>query len=260
MDKIEISAFLRLFCDKGYVLDFSTGTFDIFTMDSVGIPLCQKYGLSKGASLTAFCHEANDMLVYKLLSDLLRYYEIHFVETINISEEKRKLYKKCTEFIEKNSREIKVVSSQTIEKISHFYIKNISERIIADINNKEYDSAITKSRTLLEEVFCFVIEEKDEVPSDKGDIGKLYNHVKQLYNMHQSKDIDKRINGLLSGLEKILTAISEMRNINSDAHGVGSRRINIEEHHAQLFANSAITMANFILAVYENNKTKNSNV
>lgn len=39
-----------------------------------------------------------------------------------------------------------------------------------------------------------------------------------LYNMHQDKNLDKRFNGLLSGLEKILTAISEMRNKDSDAH------------------------------------------
>ncbi len=45
---------------------------------------------------------------------------------------------------------------------------------------------------------------KAKKPSESGDIGKLYNQVKQLYNMHQSKDMDKRINGLLSGLEKIL--------------------------------------------------------
>ena len=56
-----------------------------------------------------------------------------------------------------------------------------------------------------------MIENKGEEPSDKGDIGKLYNQVKSLYNMHQSRDVDKRINSLLSGLEKILTAIKEMR-------------------------------------------------
>ena len=118
-----------------------------------------------------------------------------------------------------------------------------------DISEGNFDSAITKARTMLEEVFCYVIEKKDEKPSDSGDIGKLYNQVKQLYHMHQNKDMDKRINGLLSGLEKILSAIAEMRNIGSDSHGVGARRINISEHHAYLFINSAITMADFILAV-----------
>jgi hypothetical protein len=120
-----------------------------------------------------------------------------------------------------------------------------------DISEANYDSAITKCRTLLEEVFFYVIEKKNETPSTSGDIGKLYGQVKSLYKMHQAKDLDKRINSLLSGLEKILTAISDMRNKGSDAHGAGSNRIAIEEHHARLFVNSAMMMADFVLSVSE---------
>ena len=123
-----------------------------------------------------------------------------------------------------------------------------------DITDGNYDSALTKSRTILEEVFCYVIEKKGENPSDKGDIGKLYNQVKTLYNMHQHKDMDKRINGLLSGLEKICSAIADMRNKVSDSHGVGAKRINIKDYHAHLCVNSALAMADFILAVSNNVK------
>lgn len=143
------------------------------------------------------------------------------------------------------------VSVPSVKTINRSYITDLSDRAMKDVMDGNYDSAITKSRTLLEEVFCYVIEKKGNEPSESGDIGKLYNQVKQLYNMHQSKDIDKRINGLLSGLEKILSAIAEMRNKGSDSHGVGAKRINIADHHARLFVNSAMTMADFILAVSE---------
>lgn len=141
------------------------------------------------------------------------------------------------------------VAAPAIKTIDRDYIVKLSERAMQDVMEGNYDSAITKSRTLLEEVFCYVIEKKGETPSESGDIGKLYNQVKQLYNMHQDKDIDKRINGLLSGLEKILSAIAEMRNKGSDSHGIGAKRIKIAEHHARLFVNSAMTMADFVLAV-----------
>ena len=36
MDQIEKGAFLRLFNRNGYVLDFSTNDFDVFTLESVG--------------------------------------------------------------------------------------------------------------------------------------------------------------------------------------------------------------------------------
>ena len=150
---------------------------------------------------------------------------------------------------------VATVAAPTVKIIDQAYIVSISERAMKDVSEGNYDSAITKCRTLLEEVFFYAIEKKNETPSTKGDIGKLYSQVKSLYHMHQQKDQDNRINALLSGLEKILTAISEMRNKSSDAHGAGSNRIKLEEHHARLFVNSAMTMAEFILSVCEH-KTK----
>ncbi len=156
-------------------------------------------------------------------------------------------------FIIKKIGALVKVAAPAIKAIDRDYIIKLSARAMQDVTDENYDSAITKSRTLLEEVFCYVIEKKGETPSESGYISKLYNQVKQLYHMHQDKEMDKRINGLLSGLEKILSAIAEMRNKDSDSHGVGAKRINIAEHHARLFVNSAMTMADFVLAVGERN-------
>lgn len=141
------------------------------------------------------------------------------------------------------------VKTPVTKVIDREYIRNLSKRAMDDIDKKNYDSAITKSRTMLEEVFCYVIEKKHEIPAQKGKIGKLYKQVRELYNMHSNADSDRRINELLSGLEKIVSAIAEMRNKDSDAHGVGASRIAIYEHHALLCVNAAMTMAEFILSV-----------
>lgn len=154
-------------------------------------------------------------------------------------------------FVVQKKGAVATVAAPTVKIIDQAYIVSISERAMKDVSEGNYDSAITKCRTLLEEVFFYAIEKKNETPSTKGDIGKLYSQVKSLYHMHQQKDQDNRINALLSGLEKILTAISEMRNKSSDAHGAGSNRIKLEEHHARLFVNSAMTMAEFVLSVCE---------
>lgn len=144
----------------------------------------------------------------------------------------------------------------SIKLIDRDYIKNLCKRANKDIEEGAFDSAVTKCRTLLEEVFCYAVEQTGEQPSDSGDIQKLYNQVKDAYNMHSNKDLDKRINNLLSGLNKIISSIAEMRNENSDSHGVGSRRIAIEEHHARLILNSASTLADFFLAVVERKQTQ----
>lgn len=54
---------------------------------------------------------------------------------------------------------------------------------------------------------------------------------------------------LLSGLEKTVSAVSEMRNKNGDAHGLGSGRLTIADYHARLAVNAATNMADFILSV-----------
>lgn len=148
------------------------------------------------------------------------------------------------------------IDTPAIKIIDRDYIRNLYERTNKDIEEGAFDSAVTKCRTLLEEVFCYAVEQAGEKPSDSGDIQKLYNQVKDSYNMHNNKDMDKRINTLLSGLNKIISAIAEMRNENSDSHGVGSRRIAIEEHHARLILNSASTLADFFLAFVERKQTQ----
>lgn len=145
------------------------------------------------------------------------------------------------------------IVAPTIKTIDREYIKSISSRAMRDIEQNDFDSAITKSRTLLEETFCYVIEKKNETPSDSGDISKLFKQVKTLYNMHTDTNTYRRINTLLSGLNSIVSAVAEMRNKDSDAHGVGAARIPIKEHHARLFVNSSMAMADFILSVQQNN-------
>ena len=148
------------------------------------------------------------------------------------------------------------IESQKIKNIDHNYIKELVSRTADDMNMGKYDSVLKTSRTLLEEVFCAVLEKKGVTPSTSGKITDLYGQVKQEYGMKQNQNFDKRVNNLLSGFEKILTSISEMRNEQSDAHGVGSKRIQIAEHHAQLFVNAAIVMADFILSVSEKQNNK----
>ncbi|UQF81949.1 MAG: abortive infection family protein [Mogibacterium diversum] len=247
MTDIEKGAFLKLFIRNGYVLNFSTNDFDVFTAESIGIALCQKYGLSKGKSLTAFCSEADPNDFTKLLIDMLQYYELYIFDTYG--EEKNKaLFEKCKEIAEREGKNIQF-ETPSLVCVNRNYIRELISQASRAIGQRDYESAITKSRTLLEEVFCYVLEKKDISPDTSGEIGKLYKQVRGTYNMHTDKDMDKRINTLLSGLNNIVSAIAEMRNKGSDSHGVGSARINIQEHHARLLVNSAMVMADFILSV-----------
>ena len=139
---------------------------------------------------------------------------------------------------------INVVTSQ--------YIKELPDRIKDDLDNKNYDSVITKSRTLLEEVLIYIIEHLTfERYKSKGDLIKIYQEATALLNMRQNKEWDARVNELLGGLHKLISAISSMRNINSDAHGAGSQRIDIKKREALLAAHSSMMISEYMLSVFE---------
>ena len=145
---------------------------------------------------------------------------------------------------------IELVASK-IEEIDSLYIKRIANEAYNAIKNIDYESAMTKSRTLVEEVLIKGIEKKNIEPSEKGNINTLYNQFKTLYKMHINDDMDIRIKTLLSGFEKILTAISQMRDKNSDSHGVGDKRLELNESIAELFVNSSVTFSNFLIYIIE---------
>ena len=164
--------------------------------------------------------------------------------------------------IEKNGNKYKFVTQENIDvkvdelkDINNDYIKDIVDRANDDIKNGHYDSAITKSRTMLEEIFCHIIEQEGQIPNDSGKIDDLYKQVKLILNMNNNKNIDSRINGLLSGLNSIINNIASMRNISSDSHGVGSTRFKLEHYHAALCVNSAMIVAEFLLSSYNAKKT-----
>ena len=243
------------FNDTGYVLDFSDSTFRQFTVKSIGVDVQGRYNKSKAKSLGEYTVFGEKTKVIKLYLDLLSYYEKRYYDEIAKKSERAERILSIKPILAKYGVAGLVLKTiPTIRKIDREYIRDLVDRANSDIEQSQFDSALTKARTLLEEVFCYVIEKKNPDFVKQGDINTLYNHVKNLYGMHQLKEYDKRVNGLLAGLEKILTAIVEMRNAQSDAHGVGSKRINIEVHHARLFVNASQTMADFILSVAEKKK------
>lgn len=140
-----------------------------------------------------------------------------------------------------------VIQTPKVDALTTAYVRGLRERCEADLTAGNYDSVVTKSRTMMEEVLIQILEQAGETPSTSGKIRDLYNQVKNIRNMRQNSTFDNRVNGLLSGLEKIVQNIGDMRNINSDAHGVGSGRIGIREKEARLIMNSAITFCEYML-------------
>lgn len=106
----------------------------------------------------------------------------------------------------------------------------------------------------MEEVFLYVLENEEVDVKLNGDLTQYYGKIKEKYGLNQSRDIDNRINSLFSGLERIVRAIAELRNKTSNSYGAGQKRYAIREHEARLVMNSSITICEYILSIYKNNK------
>lgn len=152
-----------------------------------------------------------------------------------------------------------IVDSPQTKSYDIPYVHSLMERCTEDFIAKNYDSVITKSRTLIEEVLLYVLEQKNIECQPNWSITQKLSAVKKELHLQQDSTYDKRVNSMVSGLDKIIQAIVEMRNSNSDAHGAGIKRINIKEPEARLVMNSAMTICEYIISVYDRNSNAKKN-
>ncbi|WP_404962055.1 abortive infection family protein [Staphylococcus pseudintermedius] len=197
----------------------------------------------------------NEELKKETLKEVEAYFN-HINNILNFSDKKliylNKKYK-IIDLIEDTQ-----VTHDIDKHINFDYVRNFPFRLKDNLEDENYDTVITQSRTLLEEVYIHILEYSNkDYNSAKGNLQKLNSMVKTELKMKNNRDYDKRINELLSGLNKINDAIGKMRNENSDSHGVGSKRININRREAKLVMNSAITICDYILEIFEDNKNNN---
>lgn len=154
MNQTQKECFFHLFNRRGYVLDFSTEGFDRFTQESIGVPLCKKFGLSKGKSLEAFCWDASDEDVLKLFNDLLEYYELNIKDLPN-EVEYIPLYNKCKKVIVdikmKTDSHTCIDNSSKQKKIEKAEVTYIDNSIHIGNNNQIRDTDINGTKTSINE-------------------------------------------------------------------------------------------------------------
>ena len=138
-----------------------------------------------------------------------------------------------------------------IDKFSIQYVQSLRNRCEENYASGNYDSVVTKSRTMLEELLIHILENNQQNIIQNGDLIQYYNAVKDLYGMRQQGNYDQRINSLLNGLERIVQSIAELRNTQSDAHGAGSGRIAIKEREARLIMNSSMVLCEYLVSVHQ---------
>jgi hypothetical protein len=94
LDFIEKDIIDRLLNSSGYVLDFTNRTFQMFVYEKIQVDVYSKYtGLSKGKMLREILDDYDDVIVGKLLLELLRYMRAKEM----IDDKNKDKFKQCAE-------------------------------------------------------------------------------------------------------------------------------------------------------------------
>ena len=273
MTNIEKGYFLRLFNRSGNIPGFNVNEFNAFTMGSIGRPLCEYYGLSKGKSLTRFIYEEGDVETTKLLLDLLAHYEENYPyfhhETgygdenelapiwgqINNSKEPeyKKLYEKCKEVANRIASD---------DQFTHEAVKNIQEafsseyidkqiHLMMSMMNENPTEAIGKAKELIESCCKAILEENAQQYDKNWDVPKLVGTTMDYLKItpnHINEEVKeaKSIKSILGSLRAIATGISELRNSYGSGHGKSPNYKGLEDRHARLAVGASFTLVQFL--------------
>ena len=258
LSQIEKGIFMKLFNRGGYVLNFSTNDFDVFTLESIGIALCENYKQSKGKSLMAYISEASDIDIIKLLKDMLEYYEAHYEYEIENDDDYSKTYNKCKAIMERVLYNKSPLESNAIalkEKFSSEYLSSQID-LMLKMQTENPTEAIGKAKELVESC-CKTILDDNSIEWDKSwDVGQLTGETVKLLKL-MPKDIPdtapaaNEMKSILGNLRAIATNLAALRNPYGSGHGKSATYKGLEERHAKLAVGSSITLIGFLWDTHE---------
>lgn len=282
MTNIEKGLFVKLFNRGGYVLDFSTSEFDMFTMEHVGVALCQKYKMSKGRSLTSYVHdypESGEVLLYALFEYYEKAYSNFSVETTinqngNSYEEYGikygEIYHKCRNILDSYSKKIgptlqtytEVMATNVTDAFSSEYI-DWQMQIMMSMQTVNPTEAIGKAKELIESCCKGICEEWNKAYDKDWGLSRLVNETMMVLQIHpkilpKDKPAMNIVKSILGSLQNISGNMAELRNQYGSGHGKSPNYKGLEERHAKLAVGSSLTLINYLWDSHLRLKNKTS--
>ena len=262
--------FIKLLNRGGYVVGFnSTDEFDNFTESIIGIPLCEKYRLSKGKSLEKYVYEGKqEFLVIKLLKALLERYDSYL--RYDIDEETKVKEYKSNGVLKKTCEEILKRAelyplTETIENLKDVFSDDYMEKQIDLMQRMQTESpadAIGKAKEFIESCCKRILSERDVTYDEKHinfeSLISLTLKETKLSNRTIDKNVAEveEIQRLLGALGQIVKCVNNLRNTYGTGHGKGPNFCSLSSRHAKLVVISAVA---FVVYIWERHKELRNN-
>jgi hypothetical protein len=143
-----------------------------------------------------------------------------------------------------------------LRDIDFDYIREQINKCDDKINAGDYDGAITNARSLVESVCKYILDEKRTEYSEDEKLPSLYKKVSRALNMDPSEYDEKPFKEALSGCISIISGISNIRNILSDAHGRSRKsKYKASGRHAVLATSMSKAISDYLFSSFKEKST-----
>lgn len=245
--------FLQLLNSGGYVLNFSTDSFDRFTDEIIGVPLCKKYGLSKGKSLEAFLSEATRADSIKLLEALLN--EWNATRKCYVSEDENHLANVCAQDLI-NLKKISIPFDNATNHLknagfSSQYLDSRTQALNTCIQEGKPTEAIGISKELVESCCKTILEESGTIGFENDNIPRLVKKTMELLDIGIDKISEQTpepdaIRKLLGSLSQTVSSLAELRNEYGTGHGKSKSYQGLAKRHARLAGGASLAIVQYL--------------
>lgn len=142
--------------------------------------------------------------------------------------------------------------SETLTKFDPAHVHDEWTKCL-DRRHSDPEGAITTARSLLETVCKHVLDETGVAYKDSDDLPSLYSATSKALKLAPSQHTEDVFKQILGGCTSVVTGLGSLRNRLSDSHGRGKEKAKVRPapRHAELAVNLAGTMATFLVATWQ---------
>lgn len=248
----ERAYFLDLLNKGGYVLEFNNEQFDAFTEEVIGIRLTEKYGTSKGKSLTSYLEKAPRRDSVMLLKALMG--EWDRVAAHDASEADLELAARCKRQLEELKASLMPAEFQVVDPkkvgFTSEYLSQQQQILTSNVTTNP-TLVIGTAKELIESCCNTILEQHGEELNRNDDLPKLVKRTTELLHLNPSQVPEaapaaRTLKSLLGSLATAAKSLAELRNHYGTGHGKTASYIGLDEREARLAAGTSLALVQYL--------------
>nr|WP_172685192.1 abortive infection family protein [Methylobacterium oryzae] len=145
--------------------------------------------------------------------------------------------------------------SALVQRFDEAGIRDLWEKALQR-RHSDPGGAITIARTYLEQTCKHILDEEGFAYPDDIDLPKLWTLCAKQINLAPNQHTEEAFKSILGSCQNVVNTLGTIRNRIGDSHGQRGKPVRAKPRHAQLAVNLAGSMAMFLLATWEEHRSR----